>query len=62
MNKEEALIWLKIEYGTQWPNSTKWTAPEGWRWVSKEVPYQDSEILLINNDGERIYRKMVTGF
>ena len=62
LNREDAIDWIEGNLH-HWPITTRLlSSPEGWRWVSKEVPYKDSEILLINNAGERIYRKMVTGF
>lgn len=58
MNREKALKWCKtasLDY--RWPNSTKWQAPEGWRWVVSNRPYQLPSYKLINAEHEEINKE-----
>ena len=59
MNKQEAIEWCKsLEI---WPRDTKQKAPEGWRWVVGQLPYQRPEFKLVNAKSEEIRKEDVKG-
>jgi len=55
MNRDEAIYWCKLlGLRANWPNSTKRIAPDGWRWVVSNRPYQIPCYKLINAEHEEI--------
>lgn len=50
MSREDALIWLMYitVSGDIWPKTTRHPAPDGWRWVVLNLPYQPEQINLVS--------------
>ena len=48
MNKQKAIEWCKGL--PAWPRSTNFLAPDGWKWVARNLPYQSTEYILQSTD------------
>ena len=61
MTKTEAILWCEL-FLTEWPRDTQRPAPNEWRWVIKQRPYQLPEYFLVslgNIKKQRITKKDV---
>ena len=54
MNKNKAIKWCKKTLNV-WPRTTKFKAPDGWKWYVSNTPYQLPTYFLGNQDGEYIH-------
>lgn len=59
MNREDLILWLKFttNNGENWPRTTRYVSPSGWKWIISCQPYQEDEIKLISLDLDDIVTK-----